>query len=219
MGKLATMTNDDDARAIGENFRRIRTEAGWSMVDLAKKMNERGFNWTKVSVYKIETGERQLKVNEAINAFSVMGRDAGTSFARLTEVSDIDKQARDAIEETLRGIKLMLNYSWGGVAIGGRRNIKSIIEGKEWDDYKLPEDEMPKPSEEMMQRLREVEAATSADRVLEFLSRYMKDYALPACVGVDVIDGELCGLDDDDENINWLHKPTVGYKKPPQGGE
>lgn len=189
------------------------------MVDLAKKMKERGFNWTKVSVYKIETGERQLKVNEAINAFSVMGRDAGTSFARLTEVSDIDKQARDAIEETLRGIKLMLNYSWGGVAIGGRRNIKSIIEGKEWDDYKLPEDEMPKPSEEMMQRLREVEAATSADRVLEFLSRYMKDYALPACVGVDVIDGELCGLDDDDENINWLHKPTVVYKKPPQGGK
>lgn len=217
MGKLATMTNEDNTQAIGENFLRIRTEAGWSMVDLAKKMKDRGFNWTKVSVYKIETGERQLKVNEAIAAFTVMGLDVGTSFARLTEVTDIDKQARDAIEETLRGIRLMLFYTWGKLAIGGRRNIKSIIEGKEWDEYKLSEDEIPKPSGEMMRRLREVEAATSADHVLAFLKRYMKDYALPACVDVDVIDGELCGLDDDGENINWLQRFNDGHYKKNDG--
>ena len=61
------------------------------MVDLAKKMNERGFNWTKVSVYKIETGERQLKVTEALAAFQIMGLDADTAFPGLIELNAQDR--------------------------------------------------------------------------------------------------------------------------------
>lgn len=201
---MGYMTSEDTTKAIGENFRRIRTEAGWTMVDLAKEMKRHGFNWTKVSIYKIETGERQLKVNEAIAAFSVMSRDVNESLARLTEVTDADKQARAAIDETLRGIRLMLVYGWGKVSLDGRCAIKSIIGGKEeWDDHNSPEDKALRPSEEMVQRLREVEAATDVEHVIAFLKQHMRDFSQDGLDRVDVIDGELCGFDSDGEQMDW----------------
>ena len=43
--------------------------------DLAKKMRERGYSWTKMTVYNIEKGERQLRYSEAYDMLACLGYD------------------------------------------------------------------------------------------------------------------------------------------------
>lgn len=206
MGKLATMTNDDDARAIGENFRRIRTEAGWSMVDLAKKMNDRGFNWTKVSVYKIETGERQLKVTEALAAFQIMGLDADTAFPGLIELNAQDRKAKDAIKAVLTTIEEMLDSKIGLTAalwtIDTLLHAANYLDAEDETRGMTPEN-LAMPSEEVQRRLQEIETAVTLGKVGQFVSKYLASYD-PGLDHVTVSGGELRLIREDPNNINGV---------------
>lgn len=55
------ITKEDER--IGKNFQAIRGEM--TQEELAKKMREQGYKWSKATVWAIEKGERPLKVAEA----------------------------------------------------------------------------------------------------------------------------------------------------------
>lgn len=66
------MPRPNRARSIGgesnlaERIKYEREAEGWSPADLAKKMTESGCSITTSAIYKIEAGERTIKVDELI---------------------------------------------------------------------------------------------------------------------------------------------------------
>lgn len=60
---------------IGSNLTRLREEQNLSMDELVNAMNERGYNWTKTTLYKIEHGERRLLAIETYDLLASLGLD------------------------------------------------------------------------------------------------------------------------------------------------
>lgn len=59
--------NFDKAEAMfGLNFRHARERAGLSQTELAKRMSTLGFRWHQATVYKVESGDRPVKLGEAL---------------------------------------------------------------------------------------------------------------------------------------------------------
>lgn len=66
------ITKEDEQ--IGKNFQAIRGEM--TQEELAKKMREQGYKWSKATVWAIEKGERPLKVAEAAEVLRCLGMPA-----------------------------------------------------------------------------------------------------------------------------------------------
>lgn len=60
---------------IGSNLTRLREEQDLSMDELVVAMNERGYNWTKTTLYKLEHGERRLLAIETYDLLASLGLD------------------------------------------------------------------------------------------------------------------------------------------------
>lgn len=176
------------------------------MVDLAKKMKELGFNWTKVSVYKIETGERQLKVTEALAAFQIMGLDADTAFPGLIELNAQDRKAKDAIKAVLTTIEEMLDSKIGLTAalwtIDTLLHAANYLDAEDETRGMTPEN-LAMPSEEVQRRLQEIETAVTLGKVGQFVSKYLASYD-PGLDHVTVSGGELRLIREDPNNINGV---------------
>lgn len=195
MDMMSYMNNEDEACVVGKNFKKIRTEALWPMVDLAEGMKRRGHNWTKVSVYKIETGERRLKVDEAIDAFRIMGLDINDAFARLTELSSADRSARKATEAAIGAVQQMLDCKQQLADAKAEmfqisRNIDPADIGDEDFVQGATPENIVRPSPRMLERLREVEGAVQIEKVAQFVKDSLETY-IPLLCSVDVIDGKL----------------------------
>lgn len=89
--KPTCLVND---QLVGRNLHRLRDRANISMSDLAEDMNERGYKWTKTTVFKIEQGVRRLRYSEAADALECLGRDV--SEMSLLLVSDDVHELREA---------------------------------------------------------------------------------------------------------------------------
>lgn len=63
---------------------------------LAAAMRERGFKWTKTTVFNVEHGERQLRLTEAESVLECLDLDIQRDMPKLL-FSGIDAQAMDAI--------------------------------------------------------------------------------------------------------------------------
>ncbi|MBM6731176.1 helix-turn-helix transcriptional regulator [Bifidobacterium pullorum subsp. saeculare] len=90
-------TNEQDSM-IGRNLQRLRSEVGYTQVELAEKMRERGYKWSKTTVWMIETGERPLKLAEAQDVLRCMDLDWTTYLQVLLQgdgiyVNDVDVKA------------------------------------------------------------------------------------------------------------------------------
>jgi transcriptional regulator with XRE-family HTH domain len=57
-------TSIDDR--VGVNLRAYRDAAGLSQEELAQRMAERGFGFSQATVWKIESGNRPIKISEAV---------------------------------------------------------------------------------------------------------------------------------------------------------
>lgn len=64
---------------IGQNAAYLRESQGLSMDDVAAAMRKLGHKWTRVTVFNIEHGNRQLKLQEAVDLIDAMhiNRDYG----------------------------------------------------------------------------------------------------------------------------------------------
>ncbi len=81
---MFTMSNHDNHTIdIGANVTRLREEQNISMDALVYAMNERGYNWTKTTLYKIEHGDRRLLAAEAYDLLICLGFDPLKDMALL----------------------------------------------------------------------------------------------------------------------------------------
>lgn len=58
--------------AFGANLRYYREASGWSQVELAQRMRDRGFPFHQATIYKLEDSKRQPKLNEAVALSEVL---------------------------------------------------------------------------------------------------------------------------------------------------
>lgn len=72
---MAQLSNEQ----IGQNAAYLRESQGLSMDDVAAAMRKLGHKWTRVTVFNIEHGNRQLKLQEAVDLIDAMhiNRDYG----------------------------------------------------------------------------------------------------------------------------------------------
>lgn len=66
------MATDFD-RLVGRNLRVLRTVAGLSQAELARNIEARGVQMVQQTVAKIETGQRSLRLHEAVATAEVLG--------------------------------------------------------------------------------------------------------------------------------------------------
>jgi transcriptional regulator with XRE-family HTH domain len=59
--------------AIGANVLAVRTRRGVSQQDLARHMRARGHKWSQATVWNTESGERNLRLVEAVDLASCLG--------------------------------------------------------------------------------------------------------------------------------------------------
>jgi transcriptional regulator with XRE-family HTH domain len=78
--------------AFAENLKALRATRSMTQADLADKMHMRGFKWHPATVYKIENGERQIQLAEAVEVARVLE----ISIEDMTQESQqLSQQLRD----------------------------------------------------------------------------------------------------------------------------
>ena len=61
---------------IGRNLAQMRKSGAWSQSDIANHMRELGFKWSQATVWSVETGERPLRLTEAVCLAELFGVEA-----------------------------------------------------------------------------------------------------------------------------------------------
>lgn len=81
MGEAPPRGPDID-RNVAANLRQFREQYGVSQDELARRMSEHGFGFTQATIWKIESGQRPVKISEAV----ALGKALGLrSWTYLTE--------------------------------------------------------------------------------------------------------------------------------------
>lgn len=69
-------------RTVAWLIRQHRQDLGWTQEDLAGEMRRLDVPWTQRIVSRVERGERELSLPEAMRVTDVLGIDAGTVWVR-----------------------------------------------------------------------------------------------------------------------------------------
>lgn len=97
---------------IGENLSRFRGEM--SQADLAKQMKSLGFKWSQATVWAVEKGERPLRLSEAAELGTILGkpmdalmlaaeeRDEYEALKELVTLLELRREALKATHKTWR---------------------------------------------------------------------------------------------------------------------
>lgn len=72
---------------VATNLRESRERLGLSQDELAARMTERGFGFTQATVWKIESGQRSVKVSEVAALGDALGLLSWTTLTRTPEKS------------------------------------------------------------------------------------------------------------------------------------
>lgn len=65
---------------FAQKLKELRTRDRMSQLELAECMSRLGFGWHQTTVAKVESGDRPVKLNEAVHALAIFGAD----FTELT---------------------------------------------------------------------------------------------------------------------------------------
>lgn len=69
------ISEQDAERLAGQRLRELRTARKWPLHEVASRMKPYGYSWHQTVVAKIETGQRPLRLNEAIALARLFGVD------------------------------------------------------------------------------------------------------------------------------------------------
>lgn len=83
---------------LGTVLRSQREESLMSQVELADAMRGHGFKWSQATVWSTETGERPLRLSEAIAAAECCGFDPALFFGNY----------KPQANEALRGVEMSI---------------------------------------------------------------------------------------------------------------
>jgi transcriptional regulator with XRE-family HTH domain len=70
---MATGSENTAEAAFASNLRSARAAKGMTQAQLAEAMAARGFRWHPPTVYKVESGERQIQLGEAVELSRILG--------------------------------------------------------------------------------------------------------------------------------------------------
>ncbi|SES28845.1 Helix-turn-helix domain-containing protein [Lentzea xinjiangensis] len=97
----------DIDRNVAVNLRQFREQRGVSQDELAQRMSERGFGFTQATIWKIERGQRPVKISEAVALGKALGLSSWTHLTeepaltrRLSDLQDANRRANEAYTET-----------------------------------------------------------------------------------------------------------------------
>lgn len=139
LGKGVEMPRPNRARSIGgeanlaERIKYEREAEGWSPAQLAKAMTEAGCSISTSAIYKVEAGERTIKVDELIalsQVFDLTVENLLTPMAVLKQ-EWAEQRLRD-LDEAEAGLSQALSHLgdvWMDIY---RRGLLDAIDGDGW---------------------------------------------------------------------------------------
>lgn len=112
-GVMATEKKTSAEAAFAANLRRARTDRGLTQAQLAEGMASAGFKWHSPTVYKVENGERQIQLGEALELARILDvtlEDMATLEDEAQERLDIWDAHRRAFEMALTLMNRIQDY-------------------------------------------------------------------------------------------------------------
>lgn len=93
---------------VGQNLAKLRKRSSLTQEELAARMRARGHSWTKMTVYNVERGDRQLRLVEASDVLTCLGYDSQTDLPRLlmNEQEAVIVEAIDQLKVAISGINV-----------------------------------------------------------------------------------------------------------------
>lgn len=93
---------------VGQNLAKLRNRSNLTQEELAARMRARGHSWTKMTVYNVERGDRQLRLVEASDVLICLGYDSQTDLPRLlmSEQEAVIVEAIDQLKLAISGINV-----------------------------------------------------------------------------------------------------------------
>ena len=118
--------------AFAARLREVRTKKRMTQADIAEAMSKRGFKWHAPTVYKVENGERQIQLGEAVTLAQILGmpvEDMVTS-PEFRKRMDIESAYQELLE--LRGnlLTLIPRYLRSTLALRklvGSRDVEELL--------------------------------------------------------------------------------------------
>lgn len=127
-------------KAFGTNLKTIRVDKSLTQADIAEQMTRSGYKWHAATVYKVENGDRQIQLGEAIELARILGhrledlagpQDDVKNRSKLTvvyrELLEIGHEADRFICEFLEGCNML------GLLMSDIPNTQQLIEADALD--------------------------------------------------------------------------------------
>lgn len=165
---MTQLTNEQ----IGKNVAFLRENDGLSMDDVAAAMRLQGHKWTRVTVFNIEHGKRQLKLQEAFDLIGVFHLNLEDGIKRLMAKNPAQAQ----VQEYVHGIGDILANALPQAILSLRlyRNDLQLAllmsrggNGSAWLDDAAYADELRAACEEM--QVDDLLHATADENMLELI--------------------------------------------------
>ncbi|MBT1177598.1 helix-turn-helix transcriptional regulator [Bifidobacterium callimiconis] len=162
--------NDKNVQ-IGKNLERLRRNVSRDV--LAAKMCDKGYRWSRATVFNIETGERALKLQEAIDVLDCLG--LGVGYLPTLVQSKADDEALRKLDDLELSIERMKT------AVIDLETCRGQIEEYLNEDVRkkrfYEEEEVPfeMPSAPVLKRLRE---AFDESRIYADFGEYVETHLL-----------------------------------------
>jgi transcriptional regulator with XRE-family HTH domain len=86
----------DAEKRAGQQLRLLRTGRGWALREVAERMKAYGYNWHQTIVAKTETGQRPLRLNEALDLASLFGVSLTSLLAPTGGAESLDEMRAEA---------------------------------------------------------------------------------------------------------------------------
>ena len=91
-----TSGRPDAEKLAGRNLRALRTARHWPLREVAERMKAYGYTWHQTVVAKIETGQRPLRLNEAVDLADLYAVSLADLFAPPKGPDALDELRREA---------------------------------------------------------------------------------------------------------------------------
>jgi transcriptional regulator with XRE-family HTH domain len=124
----------DAETAFAESLKTLRVASSMTQAQLADEMASRGFRWHAATVYKVENGERQVQLAEAVEIAKIFDTVIESMTERREELAALRAYQRDLTKARQSAISAL-------VGLQNARKILTAEMSKDWVSQSLSENE------------------------------------------------------------------------------
>lgn len=182
---------EDDDKQIGRNLTQLRGSMSREL--LAAKMVDRGFKWSRATVFNIEDGKRSLKLKEASAVLECLGRDPALDLPEL-----ISDQQVASVKQNLRMLAFQADRLSEALAL--MPTLRAALKTKS-----STLSASKKLSKELRKSVELALEATRLDTLVGATRRYLEMGSV--LYDMPVADDSFDDVDDSDKSFDHLMKP------------